>query len=71
MTNSSTTPSSTKTKSATAKATGEHWYDLTATLSRDSREEFGAWLNLELEILESELSQFSTELSRQKIKSQR
>lgn len=50
---------------------GEHWYDLTATLSRDSREEFGDWLTQELEIIELQLSHFSTALSRQQIKSQR
>ena len=50
---------------------GEHWYDLTATLSRDSREKFGDWLTHELEIIELELSSFSSALSREQIKSQR
>ncbi len=52
MTNSSTSPSSTKAP------IGEHWYDLTATLSRDAREEFGDWLTHELAIIELQLSSF-------------
>ncbi len=65
MTNSSTSPSSTKAP------IGEHWYDLTATLSRDAREEFGDWLTHELAIIELQLSSFSTALSRKQIKSPR
>ena len=71
MTNSSTSQSSTKAKDLPVQSTGEHWYDLTATLSRDSREEFGDWLTHELELAELQLSRFSTALSRQQIKSQR
>ena len=71
MTNSSTSHSSTKAKDLPVQSTGEHWYDLTATLSRDSREEFGDWLTQELELIELQLSHFSTALSRQQIKSKR
>ncbi|MAI73031.1 MAG: hypothetical protein CMM01_19290 [Rhodopirellula sp.] len=71
MIHSSTSQSSTQATAASVKAKGEHWFDLTATLSRDSREEFGNWLTSELEIIELELSRFSTALSNQQIKSQR
>lgn len=65
MTKSSTSQSSTNSKITPVKAMGEHWYDLTATLKRNSREEFGDWLTRELEALELELSHFSTALSLQ------
>jgi len=42
-------------------ASGEHWYELTATLTQTSCELFGDWLSQELETLESELEQFTTE----------
>ena len=71
MTNSNPGHSSTKAQDMPIKPIGEHWYDLTATLSRDSREEFGDWLTHQLEIFELQLSSFSTALSRKQIKSQR
>ncbi len=71
MANSSTSQTSTKATDVPAQVAGEHWYDLTATLSHDAREEFGDWLTDELESIELQLSHFSTPLSRQQIKSQR
>ncbi len=71
MTHSSPIPTDANTTSAAAMATGEHWYDLTATLSRQSRDEFGVWLSEELDALELALSHFSTPFSRQKVKLQR
>lgn len=61
----------TKATSTAGLATGEHWYELTATLSRQSRDEFGVWLSEELHGLELELSHFSTPNSRQEVKRQR
>ena len=71
MTNSSTKHSSTNAQDKPVKAMGEHWYDLTARLSRKSREEFGDWLTHQLETIELELSSFSTARSREQTKSQR
>ena len=34
---------------------GEHWYELTATLPQKSTEAFGKWLDQELDSLEQEL----------------
>ena len=41
-------------------AVGEHWYELTATLSHESKEEFGKWLDTELAYLEDDLERFVT-----------
>jgi hypothetical protein len=71
MTNSSMSLSPPQSAKAPAKASGEHWYDLTATLSRHAREDFGNWLDGELRTLESELSDYSTAGSRQKVQFQR
>lgn len=71
MTHSSPIPTDANTTSAATMATGEHWYDLTATLSRQSRDEFGVWLSEELDALELALSHFSTPFSHQKVKLQR
>ncbi len=45
------------------KASGEHWYELTATLAQESCELFGDWLSQELQALESDLEQFTTQRS--------
>ena len=71
MPHSSPTPTHANTSSAAGIASGEHWYDLTATLSRQSRDEFGVWLSAELDALELALCHFSTPISRQEIKPQR
>ena len=71
MTHSSPIPTDANTTSAATMATGEHWYDLTATLSRQSRDEFGVWLSEELDSLELTLCHFSTPISRQEIKPHR
>ena len=71
MTHSSPTPTHANTSSAVGIASGEHWYDLTATLSRQSRDEFGVWLSEELDTLELTLCHFSTPISRQEIKPHR
>jgi len=39
---------------------GEHWYELTATLSAESTEEFGDWLSQELAGLENKLDLYVT-----------
>ncbi len=39
---------------------GEHWFELTATLSPESTEQFGEWLKDELSSLENELDSFIT-----------
>ena len=39
---------------------GEHWFELTATLSPESTQEFGEWLRDELSTLEDELDSFTT-----------
>ena len=41
-------------------AVGEHWYELTATLSHESKEEFSKWLDTELAYLEDDLERFVT-----------
>ncbi len=41
-------------------AGGEHWFELTATLSPESTEEFGEWLSESLAIMEDELDSFIT-----------
>ena len=71
MPHSSTSQSSTKATTAPVKVMGEHWFDLTATLSRDSRVEFGDWLSGELTLLELKLFRFSASRSDQQIKSKR
>ncbi|MGI9470237.1 MAG: hypothetical protein ACR2NZ_01810 [Rubripirellula sp.] len=45
---------------------GEHWYELTATLSAESTEAFGSWLEDELQTLEDELESFVTPQSLRK-----
>lgn len=39
---------------------GDHWFELTATLSDESKEDFGAWLDRELELMVTELQGFET-----------
>ena len=41
-------------------ASGEHWYELTATLSRESKEAFDKWIDSELAYLEDDLERFVT-----------
>ena len=41
-------------------AGGEHWYELTATLSPQSKQEFGKWIDSELAYLEDDLERFVT-----------
>ena len=41
-------------------AGGEHWFELTATLSPESTEKFADWLTLELSAMEEELDSFVT-----------
>ncbi len=48
------------------RPSGEHWYELTATLSPESKEEFGNWLRSQLECLEYELDSFVTQNSLRK-----
>jgi hypothetical protein len=45
---------------------GEHWYELTATLCRQSTEVFADWLSDELKELEDRLEAFVTPNSRRK-----
>ena len=47
------------------RASGEHWYELTATLSPQSKEEFGKWIDGELAYLENDLQRFVTPKSLQ------
>ena len=51
---------------ATPKPSGEHWFELTATLSRESTEAFGDWLYDELRQLEDQLEAYVTPNSRRK-----
>lgn len=44
---------------------GEHWLSLTATLSKESTDEFGDWLSENLHDLEALLEVFVTAKSRQ------
>jgi hypothetical protein len=39
---------------------GEHWYEMTATLSTESKEAFGRWMDQELAYLEDDLERFIT-----------
>ena len=39
---------------------GDHWFELTATLSEESKEAFGAWLGRELELMVTDLEGFET-----------
>lgn len=39
---------------------GDHWFELTATLSEESKEAFGTWLGRELELLVTDLEGFET-----------
>ena len=54
-----TTSSDYRTPSA-PQPSGEHWYELTATLSPESAQEFGDWLSQELAGLESDLESYVT-----------
>ena len=60
-----TTSSDHRTPSA-PQPSGEHWYELTATLSPESTEEFGDWLSQELLGLETELDSYMTPRSLRK-----
>lgn len=51
---------------ATPRPSGEHWSELTATLSHESTEAFGDWLCLELRALEDRLEAYVTPRSRRK-----
>jgi hypothetical protein len=51
---------------ASPRPSGEHWYELTATLSRKSTEAFGDWLTDELKDLECMLDAYVTPRSRLK-----
>lgn len=51
---------------ATPRPCGEHWFELTATLSRESTEAFGDWLSYELKQLEDRLEAYVTPNSRRK-----
>ncbi len=51
---------------ATPRPSGEHWFELTATLCRESTEAFGDWLSDELRALESQLEAYVTPKSRGK-----
>lgn len=48
------------------RLSGEHWFELTATLSRESTEVFGTWLSSELRQLEDCLEGYVTPNSRRK-----
>ncbi len=50
----------------TPKPSGEHWFELTATLSRESTEAFGDWLRDELRLLEDRLEAYVTPNSRRR-----
>ncbi len=39
---------------------GDHWLDLTATLPRESTDEFGDWLGRQLSLMEKELYSYIT-----------
>ncbi len=39
---------------------GDHWFELTATLSDESKEAFGTWLGHELDSLVTDLEGFET-----------
>lgn len=39
---------------------GDHWLELTATLSRQPTEEFGQWIDDELQQLEADLHRYVT-----------
>lgn len=41
-------------------AAGEHWDELTATLSSESKEEFGAWISQELDEMLCDLDSYIT-----------
>ena len=51
---------------ATPLLSGEHWFELTATLCRESTEVFGDWLSDELQKLEDGLQAYVTPRSRGK-----
>ena len=42
---------------------GDHWLELSATLSVETKESFSAWLDSELESLESDLAKYVTKNS--------
>lgn len=54
-----TTSSNQRTPSA-PRPHGDHWLELTATLCRESKEEFGDWLSGELTLMEQELNSYVT-----------
>jgi hypothetical protein len=45
-------------------AGGEHWFEMTATLSPQSKAKFGKWIDEELAHLEDEFDRFVTPNSR-------
>ena len=48
------------------RPSGEHWFELTATLCVESTEEFGDWLSQELDELVDSLDTYVTPNSRRK-----
>ena len=51
---------------ATPPPSGEHWFELTATLCRESTDAFGDWLSDNLRALEVQLEAYVTPNSRRK-----
>ncbi len=51
---------STEKRQPSLSTHGDHWLEMTATLSRESTDEFGDWLGDELAKLEKELYTFIT-----------
>ena len=43
---------------------GDHWYEMTAMLPVDATNDFAAWLEEELSVLEETLGQFSSPKAR-------
>ena len=53
-------PTSSEYQAPTPQPEGDHWSELTATLSEESRQAFGEWLGHELDELVDELESFVT-----------
>jgi hypothetical protein len=59
MTTSSKNPTPSK-----IRPSGDHWFEMTATLSRQETARFGDWISVSLQELEVSLEKFSSPQSR-------
>ena len=59
-----TTSSEQTTTNAKPRPSGDHWFEMTATLCRDQTQQLGQWMDESLRSLESSLERYSSPDSR-------